>query len=146
MKGINKAILVGNLGNDPEVRATNSGQKVVTISVATSESWKDKQTGQPQQRTEWHRVVFYGKLADIAEQYLKKGSKVYIEGQIKTHKWQGNDGRDNYTTQIHAKDMQMLDSRGESQSGSYQQQPAPQQASQQQPGGFDDFDDDIPFS
>lgn len=170
-RGINKVILVGNLGGDPEVRYMPSGNAVTNVTLATSESWKDKQTGQMQERTEWHRVVFFNRLAEIAGEYLRKGSKVYVEGSLRTRKWQGQDGQDRYTTEIVASEMQMLDSRGGSgDSGGYQSQPdpmgygqpqqqaprrqpapqqqpqqAPQQAPQQPAPGFDDFDDDIPF-
>jgi single-strand DNA-binding protein len=170
-RGVNKVILVGNLGQDPETKYMPSGGAVTNITVATSESWKDKNTGQQQERTEWHRVVFFNKLAEIAGQYLKKGSKVYVEGALRTRKWQDQSGQDRYTTEIVANEMQMLDSRGQ-QGGGYQDnsgyaQPAPQQQQpyqapapqQQQPpqqqaapapqqapaAGFDDFDDDIPF-
>jgi len=112
-RGVNKVILVGNMGNDPEMKYMPSGGAVTNISIATSESWKDKTTGQPQERTEWHRVVFFNKLAEIAGQYLKKGSKVYVEGALRTRKWQGQDGQDRYTTEIVANEMQMLDSRGD---------------------------------
>ncbi len=152
MRGVNKVILVGNLGQDPESRSFPDGGSVCNISVATSESWKDKQTGQQQERTEWHRVVFRQRLAEIAAQYLKKGSKVYIEGKLQTRKWTNQQGQDQYTTEIVAREMQMLDSRSDNepapQQQGYQQAPqqaAPQQAPQQAPGGFDDFDDDIPF-
>lgn len=111
-KGINKVILVGNLGNDPEQRQTSSGA-VTSISVATSESWTDKNTGQKQERVEWHRVTLFNKLAEIAAQYLRKGSKVYIEGQLRTNKYQAQDGSDRYSTEIVAREMQMLDSRGD---------------------------------
>lgn len=111
-RGINKVILVGNLGQDPETRYMPSGGAVTNVSIATSETWKDRQTGQPQERTEWHRVVFFNKLGEIAGQYLKKGSKVYVEGSLRTRKWQGQDGQDRYTTEIVASEMQMLDSRG----------------------------------
>lgn len=148
-RGINKVILVGNLGNDPEVRYSQAGAAITTISVATSESWKDKQTGQPQERTEWHRVVFFSRLAEIAGEYLKKGSKVYIEGSLRTRKWQDKDGQDRYTTEIVANEMQMLDSRGASQGGGhagpddFPQSTPP--ASSAASGGMDSFDDDIPF-
>lgn len=122
-KGVNKVILVGNLGQDPETRFLPSGGSVTNISVATSESWKDKETGQPQERTEWHRIVFFNKLAEIAGEYLKKGSKVYVEGQLRTRKWQDQSGADRYTTEIVAKEMQMLDSRGSSQSSEDTAQP-----------------------
>ena len=165
-RGINKVILVGNLGRDPEMRYTPSGSAVANLAIATSESWKDKQTGEQQERTEWHRVVMFNRLGEIAGEYLKKGSKVYIEGKLQTRKWQDKDGQDRYTTEIVGNEMQMLDSRGggggggmgggmdnfdQSQPSSFQQKPqsapAAQQGSQpqQKPGAFDDFDDDIPF-
>lgn len=124
-KGINKVIVLGNLGNDPETKYMSNGNAVTNISIATSESWKDKQTGQEQERTEWHRVVFFGRLAEIAGEYLRKGSKVYIEGSLKTDKWQDQSGNDRYTTNIVATEMQMLNSN--------QQQQAPQQNSQTTP-------------
>ena len=199
-RGVNKVILIGNLGNDPDVRFTPNGSAVANLSVATSDSWTDKNTGQRQDRTEWHRVVIFNKLAEICQQYLRKGSKVYLEGRLQTRKWQDAQGQDRYSTEIVANDMQMLDSRSEGMSGGapmggYQQQqqaapqqqysapaqqqpqqqqqyaapqaqqrPAAQPAAQQPPqqppqqapqqaaapqaqpaGGFDDFDDDIPF-
>jgi single-strand DNA-binding protein len=114
MRGVNKVILVGNLGKDPEVRYLPSGGAVANITIATSEAWKDKTTGQQQEQTEWHRVVFYGKLAEIAGEYLKKGSKVYVEGSLHTRKWQDKQtGQDKYSTEIKANTMQMLDSRGQ---------------------------------
>ena len=140
-KGINKAILVGRLGQDPELRVTQSGTQVCTLSVATSESWKDKQTGQQQEKTEWHRVVMYNRLAEIAVQYLKKGSQVYIEGSIHTRKWQDQQGVERYTTEIKGREMQMLDSRMEepNQGGqSYQQQPPQPEPQQQDAPGFDE--------
>lgn len=151
-RGINKVILIGNLGKDPEVRYMPSGSAVTSITVATSESWKDKQSGEKQERTEWHNVVFFNRLAEIAGEYLKKGSKVYIEGSLRTRKWQDkNTGQDRYTTEIVANEMQMLDSKGGSGGGGGYQGggsssggssgPAPTGGSQ----GFDDFDDDIPF-
>lgn len=113
MRGVNKVILVGNLGKDPEVRYLPSGGAVANITIATSEAWRDKTTGQQQEQTEWHRVVFYGKLAEIAGEYLKKGSKVYVEGSLHTRKWQDKQtGQDKYSTEIKANTMQMLDSRG----------------------------------
>ena len=115
-RGVNKAIVVGNLGNDPESHELTSGGAVTNISVATSESWKDK-SGQKQERTEWHRVVFFNRLAEIAKEYLKKGSKVYIEGSLRTRKWQDNQGQDRYTTEIVASEMQMLDSKDASGDG-----------------------------
>jgi len=162
-RGVNKVILVGNLGNDPETRAFPNGDMVANITLATSETWKDKQTGQPQERTEWHRVVFHRRLAEIAGEYLHKGSKVYIEGSLKTRKWQDKaTGQDRYTTEIVAREMQMLDSRSSGQSGGGQStygqggqsQPEPSTApsgsnapsSAPTPAGdFNDFDDDIPF-
>jgi len=108
-RGINKVILVGNLGRDPEVRALPSGGQVTNIAIATSETWTDKNTGDKGERTEWHRVVFFNRLAEIAAQYLRKGSKVYIEGSLRTRKWQDKNGQDLYTTEIVAKEMQMLD-------------------------------------
>tara|TARA_B100000900_G_scaffold270786_2_gene231228 strand:- start:375 stop:848 length:474 start_codon:yes stop_codon:yes gene_type:complete len=125
-RGINKVILVGNLGNEPEHRVLPSGGGVTNISIATSESWKDKNTGQMQERTEWHRVVFFNRLAEIAAEYLRKGSKVYVEGSLRTRKWQDQSGQDRYTTEIVANEMQMLDSRNMNQdSGSYAPPPAP---------------------
>ena len=118
-RGINKVILVGNMGNDPEVRYTPAGAAVTTISLATTESWKDKE-GNKQEKTEWHRVVFFGRLAEIAGEYLKKGSQVYIEGKLRTNKWQDKEGQDRYTTEILANEMQMLGGRsGDSGSGGF---------------------------
>jgi single-strand DNA-binding protein len=118
MRGVNKVILVGNLGRDPEVRYLPSGGAVANVTIATSEAWKDKNTGQQQEQTEWHRVVFYGKLAEIAGEYLKKGSKVYVEGSLHTRKWQDKQtGQDKYSTEIKANTMQMLDSRNQGQGG-----------------------------
>lgn len=111
-RGINKVILIGNLGQDPEVRFTPSGTAVANLNLATSDTWMDRQSGQRQERTEWHRVVLFNKTAEIAQQYLKKGSKVYIEGRLQTRKWQDQNGQDRYSTEIVANDMQMLDSRG----------------------------------
>lgn len=110
--GINKVILVGNLGNDPETRYLPNGGAVTSISLATSESWKDKQTGQPQERTEWHRVVFFNRLAEIAGEYLRKGRKVYVEGSLRTRKWQDQNGQDRWTTEIVASDMLLIDGGG----------------------------------
>ena len=155
-RGINKVILVGNCGGDPETRYLPSGGAVTNITVATSESWKDKQSGQQQERTEWHRVVFFNKLAEIAGEYLHKGSKVYVEGSLRTRQWE-KDGVKRYTTEIVGSDMQMLDSRGSGDySGAGQQQAAQnkpsndagqaaQSGQKSGPTGFDDFDDDIPF-
>jgi len=146
-RGVNKVIIVGNLGQDPETRSFPDGGSVTNVSVATSENWKDRQTGQQQERTEWHRIVFKNRLAEIAAQYLRKGSKVYIEGQLRTRKWTNQQGQDQYTTEIYAREMQMLDSKSESDNTNHAQN-APQSAPQpapQAPAGFDDFDDDIPF-
>ena len=146
-RGINKVILIGNLGADPEVKYMPSGEAVATLRLATSESWKDKNTGEQVERTEWHRVVLFRRLGEIAGEYLKKGSKVYIEGRLQTRKWQGQDGQDRYTTEIVASDMQMLDSRGGG-TGNFNNQPSSRSDEQPQAaaaGGFDDFDDDIPF-
>ncbi len=151
-RGINKVILIGNLGNDPEVRYMPDGGAVANLTVATSEQWKDKQTGEQQERTEWHRVVMFRRLGEIAGEYLKKGSKVYIEGKLQTRKWQDQNGNDRYTTEIVANEMQMLDSRGSGGSSNFNQQPpAGGQSGGAKPGnppaagGVDDFDDDIPF-
>jgi len=126
-RGINKVIIVGNLGQDPEVRFMPNGSAVANFTVATSETWKDKQTGEQKEKTEWHRIVMYQRLAEIAGEYLKKGSKVYLEGRLQTRKWQNQQGVDQYTTEIVVNDMQMLDSRASGQSG-FQGQGAAQQA------------------
>ena len=153
-RGINKVILVGNLGRDPEMRYTASGAAIANVTIATSESWKDKQTGDQQERTEWHRVTFFGRLGEIAGEYLKKGNQVYIEGKIRTDKYQDKEtGQDRYSTSIIANEMQMLGSRGDSGGGSAMpgddypaQQAAPAAKPAASPGGVaDDFDDDIPF-
>ncbi|MAZ38506.1 MAG: single-stranded DNA-binding protein [Legionellales bacterium] len=150
-RGINKVILIGNLGADPEVRYMTSGQAVANLSIATSEAWRDKQTNELQERTEWHRVVVFRRLAEIAGEYLKKGSKVYIEGRIRTRKWQDQNGQDRYTTEIHGDELQMLDSRGgnmndnmpsTSGSSNYASSNQAPSSAQQVP---DNFDDDIPF-
>ena len=154
-RGINKVILVGNLGNDPETRYMPSGDAVTNISVATTESWKDKQTGEQKDRTEWHKVVMFRRLGEIAAEYLRKGSQVYIEGKLRTNKWQDRDGNDRYTTEIIADEMQMLGGRGGggggnygsgggSGSGSGGDSNAPSGGGQSAPPS-DDFDDDIPF-
>jgi single-strand DNA-binding protein len=169
-RGINKVILIGNLGADPETRAMPSGMTVANIRVATSESWKDKQSGENKERTEWHNVAMFGRLGEIAGEYLKKGSKVYIEGSLRTRKWQDKSGNDRYTTEIIANEMQMLDSRGGGGMGGggggdfgggggggrgRQQNNAPDDFDQGGPpsgggsekggGGGGEFDDDIPF-
>ena len=107
-RGLNKVMLIGNLGNDPEIRHTNNGMAVATLSLATAESWKDRESGEMRDKTEWHRVVYFGRVAEVAEQYLKKGSQIYVEGRIQTRKWQDRDGNDRYTTEIVGNDMQML--------------------------------------
>ena len=147
-RGVNKVILIGNAGADPEVRYSPGGSAVTNLRLATTDSWRDRQSGEQQERTEWHRLVFFGKLAEIAGEYLRKGSKVYVEGRLQTRKWQGQDGQDRYTTEIVANDMQMLDGRGEGsgnaggQQGSGQRQN--QESRQPEPAPADDFDDDIP--
>lgn len=155
-RGVNKVILVGNLGQDPETRYLPSGGAVTNITVATSETWKDKNSGQSQERTEWHRVCFFNRLAEIAGEYLKKGSKVYLEGKLVTRKWKDQSGADRYTTEIHAHEMQMLDSRpsgGSAEASGYDDYQYQQQAARQpgnQPhnagGPQSDFDDEIPFA
>ena len=171
-RGVNKVILVGNLGADPETRYTASGSAVTNIRLATAESWRDKQSGEQQERTEWHRVVFFSRLAEIAAEYLRKGSQCYIEGRIQTRKWQGQDGQDRYTTEIVAAEMQMLGSRGSGGGGTPPQRRREENSGSAWPGGEqsgpggsggsggsgdsapaasgssgppDDFDDDIPF-
>jgi single-strand DNA-binding protein len=157
-RGVNKVILVGNCGKDPETKFMPSGGGVTKISIATSESWKDKQSGESKERTEWHNIVFFGRLAEIAGEYLRKGSQVYIEGSLRTNKWQDKSGNDRYTTEIIASEMQMLGSRpsggssyapAQNQQASQQSnQPASKQASPPAPAAAvveDGFDDDIPF-
>ncbi len=161
MASVNKVILVGNLGADPESRFAPSGDAICNIRLATTESWRDKQSGDKKEATEWHRVTFYGKLAEIAGQYLRKGSQVYIEGSLRTRKWQDQSGQDRYTTEIRADEMKMLGGR-EGAGNSAPQQPRQQQAPQQQApqrsaapapanagggnSGFGEYDDDIPFT
>ena len=174
-RGINKAILIGNLGADPETRYTAGGTAVTNVNLATSDTWRDKSSGEMQERTEWHRVVFFARLAEVAGEYLRKGSKVYVEGRIQTRKWQNKEGQDVYTTEIVANEMQMLDSKGggggssapfggggqqqrpQQQGGGYggqggggrggQQsyQPPQREPAGGDPGFDDDLDDDIPF-
>jgi single-strand DNA-binding protein len=146
-RGVNKAIIVGTLGQDPDVKYTASGSPVVNISVATNETWKDKQTGEAQERTEWHRIVMFGKLAEIAAQYLKKGSQAYFEGKIQTRKWEDKSGMDRYTTEIVANEMQMLGGRQSSGSTVPFDPPAKQStpASPPETAQVDDGFDDIPF-
>ena len=156
MASVNKVILVGNLGADPETRYMPNGDAVANIRLATTESWKDKASGEKREITEWHRVVFYRKLAEIAGQYLKKGSPVYIEGRIRTRKWQDKEGQERYTTEIEANEMQMLGGRqsasssgGEVEYGGSMPPSAPSAANRQAPAkkapSFEDMDDDIPF-
>lgn len=156
-RGVNKVILIGNIGKDPETRFSAGGGAITNITLATSESWKDKQTGENQERTEWHRVVFFGRLGEIAGEYLKKGSKVYVEGALRTREWE-KDGVKRYTTEIVASELQMLDGRpsgggdfnassggGSRPSSSNTPGNAPRQQEQAPAAGFDQFDDDIPF-
>ena len=145
-RGVNKVILVGNLGKDPEVRYMPNGNAVANITIATSESWKDKQTGEQQEKTEWHRVVMFRRLGEIAGEYLKKGSQVYIEGKLQTRKWQDNSGNDRYTTEIVANEMQMLGSRGGGGSAGFSNDSKPaKSAPVPAAAAAGDFDDDIPF-
>ena len=158
MASVNKVILIGNLGRDPETRYMPDGGAITNISIATTETWKDK-AGEKQEKTEWHRIAFFGKLAEIAGEYLKKGSQVYVEGRLQTRKWQDKDGQDKYTTEIVADRMQMLGSRqgmGGADRGDRGEAPAPEAggsrgaakpAAAAKPAGgkFDDFEDDIPF-
>jgi single-strand DNA-binding protein len=156
MASVNKVILIGNLGRDPEVRYTTNGSAIANVTIATSRNWKAKDTGEKMEETEWHRVVFYDRLAEIAGEYLKKGRSVYVEGRLKTRKWQDKDGNDRYTTEIIADQMQMLGSRegmggdeghaaAEGGARAPAQKPAPKPAGQKSSTGFDDMDDDIPF-
>ncbi|MBW7860013.1 MAG: single-stranded DNA-binding protein [Rhodocyclaceae bacterium] len=165
MASVNKVILIGNLGADPETRYMPSGDAICNVRIATTETWKDKATGERREATEWHRVAFFGRLAEIAAQYLRKGSQIYVEGRLQTRKWQDKDGQDRYTTEIRGDEMKMLGGRqgmgGDAPSsrqdgGGYESAPArsreaePQQgqagrAPAQKSGGFGDFDDDIPF-
>ena len=164
-RGINKCIILGNLGDDPTTKYMPNGNAVTNISIATSESWKDKATNQEQERTEWHRVVFFNRLAEIAGEYLRKGSKVYIEGQLRTRKWQDQAGNDRYTTEIVAGELQMLDSKGENGDSNQSQAStkasrndaerdfrrphdegvAPSKAGQNTQNASQEFEDDIPF-
>ncbi len=146
-RGINKVILVGHLGQDPQSRAMPSGKSVVNLRIATTDQWRDKATGENKENTEWHNVVMFDRLAEIAAEYLRKGSQVYVEGKLRTRKWQDREGQDRYTTEIVANEMQMLGGRG---GGSYERgapgraESAPAERSGPA-GGSDDFDDDIPF-
>lgn len=155
MAGINKVILVGNLGAKPEIKYASNGNAISNLSVATSESWTDKSTGQKQERTEWHRVSLFGKVAEIAGQYLDKGSKVYVEGKLQTRKWQDQNGQDRYTTEVvisgYSGTLQMLDRRDDMSSNTVSQQAQPQAQNSNQPApaitpvASDEFEDDIPF-
>lgn len=147
-RGVNKVIIIGNLGADPEVRYLPSGSPVTNIRVATSDGWKDKQTGETQERTEWHRIVFFNRLAEIASEYLRKGSKVYIEGSLRTNKWQDQSGNERYTTEIIANSMQMLDAKGGgAATGATNSAPsfAAESVPMSMPEMSAEFDDDIPF-
>lgn len=154
MSSLNKVILIGRVGNDPEIKYTGSGDAIANLSLATSERWKDKNTGEQKELTEWHRVEAFGKLAEIIGQYVQKGALLYVEGQLRTRKWQDQNGQDRYTTGIRINEMKMLSKRGENQSGG-ESAPAPQQRAPQRPAApapkpqqpnlAGDFDDDIPF-
>lgn len=144
-KGINKVILIGNLGQDPDVRYMPNGNAVANVTLATSDSWKDKNTGETQERTEWHRVVFFKRLGEIVGEYCKKGSKIYVEGRLQTRKWQDKNGQDRYTTEIVADQMQMLDSRAGGSASFDSGGGRPAQNSAPPPAPDADFDDDIPF-
>ena len=143
-RGVNKVILVGNLGQKPEIRYTQTNTAVATLSIATSESWKDKDSGEQREKTEWHRVVFFGKLAEIAEQYLDKGSQLYVEGKLQTRKWQDKEGNDRYTTEILGNEMNMLGGRqSSSEEGVYDQSQQISQTTQSQDSQISE--EDIPF-
>jgi single-strand DNA-binding protein len=152
-RGVNKVILVGNLGADPETRYTAGGSAVTNVRLATTDAWKDKQSGEQQERTEWHRVVFWGRLAEIAAEYLRKGSQIYVEGRIQTRKWQDKDGQDRWSTEIVGNEMQMLGGRGDGggQSappdfdGGQSEDSGPSRGSAKKAAAVEDFDDDIPF-
>lgn len=149
-RGVNKVILVGNLGKDPEIRYTASGTAIANITIATTESWRDKQSGEKQEKTEWHRVVFFSRLAEIVGEYLKKGSQVYVEGRLQTRKWQDKSGQDRYTTEIVASEMQMLGGRGgeggqPAQNQSFRKPAESAAPSEPAPAEEDFQDDDIPF-
>ena len=158
-RGVNKVILLGNLGADPETRYTAGGSAVTNIRMATTDTWRDRQSGEQQERTEWHRIVFFGRLAEIAAEYLRKGSQCYVEGRIQTRKWQGQDGQDRYTTEVVANEMQLLGSRGGGAGGGAPARGRDEDSGSAWPAGgssgtqpaasrsgpSDDFDDDIPF-
>lgn len=148
MASVNKVIIIGHLGKDPETRYAPSGDAICNLTVATSETWKDKATGEKKEATEWHRVVMFQKLAEIATQYLRKGSQVYIEGRLQTRKWQDKDGTDRYTTEIRADQMKMLGGKSDGAERQSEPQQAASKPAPQQPsgGGFDSFPDDIPFN
>ena len=163
MSSVNKVILIGNIGKDPEVRYLPSGDAVANLTLATSENWTDKTSGDKKEATEWHRVAFFGRTAEVAGQYLKKGAKIYVEGSLRTRKWQDKDGQDRYTTEVKGDVMRMLDRRGEGSGGMDQEPPAfersqesrsdsrparsapPKAAPARATSSFDDMDDDIPF-
>lgn len=157
-RGINKVILIGHVGGDPEVRYMPNGNAVATVSIATTEAWKDKQSGEKQERTEWHRVVCFNRLGEIVGEYVRKGSKIYIEGSLRTRKWQDQQGQDRYTTEVVAADMQMLDGKGSPLGNEDMPEKEYQQSSSRQPAykntskvtqapqeSFDELDDDVPF-
>jgi len=145
-RGVNKVVLIGRLGADPETRYMPSGDAVTNIRIATSESWKDKDSGEQKERTEWHRIVFFKRLAEITAEYLRKGSQVYVEGRIRTQKWQDRDGNDRYTTEIVANEMQMLGGRSENGGANRSaDSPTKEAAATNEPAPAGDFDDDIPF-
>ena len=147
MASVNKVILVGNLGRDPEMRSFPSGDQVANVTLATTDKWKDKQSGEPREHTEWHRLVFNGRLAEIAGQYLRKGSQIYVEGSIRTRKWQDQSGQDRYATEVRVDQMQMLGGRQDADSGERQPSRAARQPQRSTPagGGFEDMDSDVPF-
>jgi single-strand DNA-binding protein len=151
MASVNKVILIGNLGKDPETRYLPSGEALTSFSIATSETWKDKASGEKKEATEWHRISAFGKLAEICGEYLRKGSQVYIEGSLRTRKWQDKEGQDRYTTEIRADQMRMLGSRGGGEGGGAMREPAAASSAgakapaKKSAGSFDDMDDDIPF-
>ncbi|MBP9035383.1 MAG: single-stranded DNA-binding protein [Pseudomonadales bacterium] len=145
MAGVNRVIILGNLGAEPECRQLPSGGAVTNVRIATSETWKDKNTGEKKEQTEWHRVIFFNRLAEIAAEYLRKGSKVYIEGALRTRKWQDKDGKDQYTTEIVAKEMQLLDSRQQDSAPRQERAPEPPQRRAPEPAQ-DSWDSDIPFN
>lgn len=144
-RGVNKVILIGNLGKDPEMRYTPNGVAIANLTLATSEAWKDKSSGENVERTEWHRIVMFQRLAEIAGEYLRKGSKVFIEGKLQTRKWQDKSGQDRYTTEIVADTMQMLDSKGAGASTGASTSPSASKMPVDEAPSIDSFDDDVPF-